>query len=211
MGNAKSEAEVLEHMACVFQRQGNIGPASASNWTQEKVKALDAIDREITINSILDLGIGDMCVMEAWPIFGEVNYIGVDGCAPILDRARARHPDHLFIQAPMSQLVVSVLRPDAFDLVTIFDVLYHIQDDALHSDLLDYVFEARKAVALTYATKVQDFGGQHPGESGFAWFPRPEVAERVLQEIACGWRLVYESEDFNAGHQKQRLVALVRS
>lgn len=210
MGHARDEAQVLQHMASVFSTLKNIGPASASNWTTEKVKALQAITDAVSIKRVLDLGIGDLCVMKAWPDFGKVDYVGVDGCAPIIEQAESELPGCLFFWMPFSQLLHSSLTASNYHLVLALDILYHIQEDWLHAAMLDYIFQARRAVALTYATEVQDFGGKKPGQGGFAWFPRPLVGQRIEQEQAKGWELVYESTDFRAGPQKQRLVALVR-
>lgn len=222
MGYAKNEKEVLRHMAKQFQAGGQkIGPASESNWSDLKAEALGAMHQALTPNGIrilLDLGIGDMTPLERWDRWEDTSYMGVDGCGEIVARAALKYQgryDRNFVLSPFSEIVTEgqgIPRPDMFDAVLLFDVLYHIQDDVLHRKLLDYAFRSRGGVALTYATEVVDYGGREIGQGGFAWFPRPEVSEYISGLTATGiWTVVYQSDDFRAGPQKQKLVALVRN
>lgn len=218
---AKTEAEVLEHMAAQFRAGGGlIGPASTSSWSDQKADALMAAEEELgeQLECVLDVGVGDLTPVQRWvDARGGVWpwYYGWDGCPAVLEAARERYPDLAFFQGTFEQLVRP--RPgelhdaDRFSAVLLLDVLYHMPSDELCRQLFDYAFRvAAQAVVLSYALDVQDFGGRRVGEAGFAWFPRPEVAEWVEAKVAEGWRVVYESDDFRAGPQKQRLVALVR-
>lgn len=222
MGHAKNEEEVLAHMAHAFKASGGlIGPASRSEWSTKKAEALEAAHQAAGsggIQSVLDIGIGDMTPLERWSRFGEVSYTGVDGCPSIIGRAADRYkgnPRRSFILAPFSAITIKTEipspNPASFDAVLLFDVLYHVPDDELHGRLLDFAFTARKAVLLTYSPAVQEFGGRQVGQAGFAWFPRPEVADFIDDKMSQGWDLVFHTSDFRAGPQQQRLVALVRS
>jgi len=216
MGYAKSEAEVLKHMGLQLQQRGT-GCNPCRAWVAEKVKALDAVLEALQpggVQSVLDLGIGELDVMEAWDHFDNVRYTGVDGCAAIIAEAADRHAEagsqREFVLSPFSALVTTdtMQQPQAFlyDLVLALDILYHVQDDALHDSLLKWVFASRKAVVLSFAREVRDYGGRKPGQAGFAWFPRPEVEDFVRSQE--GWQVVYTADSVTG--PPQRLVALVR-
>jgi hypothetical protein len=215
MGRARDEAEVLEHMAVQFRAGGGyIGPASHSHWREEKTRAIEAVDAWTAsgIESVLDIGIGDQTHLSQWQRWAEVTYLGVDGCPNVLATARRRHPPgpvRAYVERRFGELVEEPKAFGQYDMVLLLDVLYHIPDDAIHDALLHAAFRARRAVVLSWATEVQDFGGQRPGEAGFAWFPRPRVGRFVRRLTHQGWEQVYRA-DFHAGVQKQRLAALVR-
>jgi hypothetical protein len=209
VGHAKNEGEALEHMAVWFKRSRSISHNSRTTWVDRKVEALKTVE---PVESVLELGVGDLAIMEAWSSFDAVRYTGVDGCVPVIDNARARYPDREFILSPFSGLLEpSPAMPQArdHDLVLALDILYHIPEQAVHDGILSWIFGARKAVLLTYALEVRDYGGKKPGQAGFAWFPRPEVAE-YLQRLE-GWEQVFSADSSSGeGAPPQRLVALLR-
>lgn len=224
MGAAKNEAEVLEHMGRCFRKSGGlIGPASESEWSTEKAKALLAAEAGRPFRSVLDVGIGDQTPVTRWVKMREPGwperYIGVDGCEDVIEKAAKTHPQGCYLRTGFSNLVGEHLRPDfaalvdpaAHDAVLLFDVLYHVPDGELCRRLFDWAFGAQHCVALTYATKRQEFGGTRPGEAGFAWFPRPEIKTWIDAAVVHGWEIAYETSNFKAGPQQQRLVALVRT
>lgn len=219
MGAAKNEAEVLTHMGVCFERSGGkIGPASDSAWSIVKAEALEAIEREVgRVEVVTDVGIGDLTPIErwverrgGWP----ERYLGVDGCREVLEAARRRHPERLFVERTFEEFLGTAAPydriggPKAADVRLLFDVLYHVPSDETCRALFDWATQAVLGFALTYATNAQGFGGQRPGEAGFAWFPRPEIGQWLAD--LDGWRLVHQNADFRAGPQQQRLVAYVR-
>lgn len=228
MGAAKTEEEVLTHMGICFERSGGlIGPASESSWSDEKAHALTCLELETGApGSVADVGIGDLTPMERWAALRggwPDRYVGFDGCMQVLDRAMQRYypnaptgPQKYFARTSFAELVAVDYR---YDYVVMCDVLYHMPDADLCRQLFDWAFaRARKGVLLTYATKHQEFGGLRPGDAGFAWFPRPEVSDWIWEltggddpeEIPPPWRLVYQTSNFKAGPQQQKLVALAR-
>lgn len=219
MIRAKDEDEVLLDMDGHFTRwDGLIGPASTGDWADQKIKAIEAVSKTTRINSVLDLGIGDTTVVERWLRFPDVVYMGVDGCPKILGAAAGKHGDDFkksFTLAKFSDLVAPAAAqvPQAYnyDLVLLLDVLYHIQDDQLHDRLLDYAFNARKAIALTYSPSSRTWPSKKLGDHGFSWFPRPQVADYVEAKKKTGcWKQVYFADGPVPGDEEQRLVALVK-
>ena len=198
---------MLEHTAEVLRRHGKLS-GMLPQWVKAKVTALDFIWANCAggLATMLDVGIGDMAHMEAWDPFKRraLEYHGVDGCNAVLDRARERHPDLLFAFRAFSRLVQNC-GPVA-DLVVALDVFYHIQDDALHEQLRQWVFEhAGRYVLLSHATDMrQTFElGLRPGDNGFNWFPRPVP-------IPEGWKVLHQA-DCTQGSAAQRLLVLGRT
>lgn len=210
---AENEGEALQHMAAQFEAGGGLLSGSNANWTMTKVRALKAMDlhaRQVhgrPIMSLLDIGVGDMRYLEAWNRFGDVYYMGVDGCPEVVEAAKQRHTDRLFIQLPFSQLVtegiMDVMPPDA---VLLLDVLYHIPDPDLDAALRYYVYRSpAEYIILSHATDPNQKFDQATGVGGpgFCWFPRPWYRPR-------GWDIIHQ-EDSTGAPQEQRLVVLARS
>lgn len=215
MGAARDESQALQHMEHVFRRFGRIEFGGRKSWTQHKVAALEAVRRELggTVDSILDLGPGSLCPLQAWPYFTDperppLRYTGVEGSAYIVEQQRQRFPQLEFVHRKLSEWLEVGPDPADYTVALAMDVLYHVPEDHVHDSVLRDLFAAGRAVVLTYSPVVQDFGGRSVGEGGFAWFPRPSVEEFLTEKAGQGWRAVY-CADFSGGPQKQRLVALV--
>ena len=79
---------------------------------------------------ILDIGCGSGFYTGYWAERGVRDYVGVDISASTISHLFKQYPDFNFVNADISESVPEGLaeqRP--FDLVTIFDVFYHIVDD----------------------------------------------------------------------------------
>lgn len=219
MGAARDESEALKQMEHVWKATGTIEFAGREGWTAHKVRALEAVRETLggTVESVLDLGPGDLEALRAWPYFPHVpGYVGVEGSAVLVADQRERYPALDFRHMRFSQFVAQdVFTPEEFDVTLMLDMLYHIPENDVHDALLDMAFAwepdtaVTRAVVLTWSPKSQDFGGQRVGQGGFAWFPRPYVGEFVAEREANGWERIY-SATFTGGPQAQVLAALVK-
>lgn len=209
---AQNEGEALQHMAMQFRAGGGLLSGFNPWWVDAKVRALQYMDLHAQklhgrpIYSLLDIGVGDMRHLEAWDRFGEVYYMGVDGCQAVVDAAQKRHTDRLFIHQPISELVsgsmADVMPPDA---ILLLDVLYHLPDGQLELALLNYVYDSpAEYILLSHATDTGQLreGASRMGEPGFAWFPRQWRRPQ-------GWDIIH-AESCNVD-PAQRLVLLTRS
>jgi hypothetical protein len=211
---ATTEIESMKHMEVSFARNGKLSGNNAA-WTETKTKAMRAIYQDFVGHRgvalrMLDFGIGDMMYLDRWEDFNRIMYMGVDGCAPIVATAIERYPELEFVLSTFGDFLSSDLQdPLRVDLVAAVDVLYHIPENSVHDDLVDYLLSRtgfHRYVLLSFATDpAQTFdGATGPGGNGYSWFPRG-------LHIPNNWKVLY-TEDQPAGmEQKQRLVALVRS
>lgn len=214
---ARSEAEVLEHMSKMTVHGSGQLSNRLRSWTQAKVEALRAMDRHCQVlhgrhvESILDVGVGDMAAVEEWEGFEAVDYMGVDGCPEVLERAKRRHPDRDFYTMTFSDLLL--FGAPEFDMdegipdaILLMDVLYHIPDQPLAEGLVRWAAGSpAEYLVVTHATDPTQVFDQatKAGEPGFAWFPHPF-------SVPDGWDVIHQ-EDSREGVQSQRVLVLARN
>jgi len=103
---------------------------------------------------VLDLGCGDgrlaAYLSDHVP---QLDYLGVDVSAPLLERARARAPQQRFLEADfLSTPLAALSGAGAHDLVCVFGVLHHVPGYAQRLQLLRELaalLDARALLALT--------------------------------------------------------------
>lgn len=208
---AQTEEQVLQHMDIQFLGNGGKLSGLLSTWTHAKLTAL----RKMTvhaqalggnIDSLIDVGIGDMDVMREWERFPVIDYLGIEGCGSIIAKARGEFPTKEFSHMTFGELIGTPV-PFAPDVICLLDVLYHIPDEQLAKDLVRWaVASPAEYLVVSYATNPQqefDFA-EKAGEAGFAWFPwefkRPMEFSEVVYSI-----------DSRQGLQSQRCDVLKRT
>lgn len=81
---------------------------------------------------VLDIGCGSGFYTGFWQARGVRNYVGLDISADAIARLSGAYPEYRFVQADIAaQLPGNLVDGAAFDIITVFDVLYHIVDDEL--------------------------------------------------------------------------------
>jgi len=85
---------------------------------------------------ILDVGCGSGYWVDFWYRLGVRRLVGLDLSSAQVERLRERHAGFRFLAGDITTLPSSGLFESHFDLVTLFDVLYHIVDDAKASRAL---------------------------------------------------------------------------
>ena len=118
---------------------------------------LDGLDMVIPNKSLLDVGCGSGFYTEYWKHKGVLDYVGVDLSHDTIGRLRREYPDYTFrqrdITAPLGNGTVRT-----FDIVTVFDVFYHIVDDERLSAALNNIREqlGPAGIVLVYEQLTQD-------------------------------------------------------
>lgn len=78
--------------------------------------------------SVLELGPGTGFYVDLWRRIGVRDLTGIEIAAPAVTRLRERFPGYHFLSGDIGRPIS--LPPHSFDVVTAFDVLFHITDDA---------------------------------------------------------------------------------
>jgi SAM-dependent methyltransferase len=89
------------------------------------------------INGVLDLACGSGVYIDFWRSKGAAPIVGVDISKDSVQTLRKRHPAHQFIEADITLPLPEMT--SSFQLVTLFDVLYHIVNDQAAETLLKTV------------------------------------------------------------------------
>lgn len=93
----------------------------------QRVLALHGIDPRG--RTVLDIGCGSGIYTSFWKDRGADDYTGVDLSPRGVEALRVRHPAYSFVCADITDSELD-LGTRSFDVVTLFDVLYHITDNA---------------------------------------------------------------------------------
>jgi SAM-dependent methyltransferase len=90
---------------------------------------------DIARADILEVGPGTGFYIDLWHQLGASHITGIDLAPVIVERLAERYPGHTFRQADIGAADIG-LAPASFDVVTAFDVLYHIVDEAIFEQAL---------------------------------------------------------------------------
>lgn len=97
---------------------------------------------------VLDIGCGSGFYTGYWAAKGVREYVGVDISAATIDYLARRFPEYRFLRRDIAEPGGQEL-PDAgsFDVITVFDVFYHIVDDARFANAVAFVAAAASPTA----------------------------------------------------------------
>lgn len=91
---------------------------------------------------ILDIGCGSGFYTGYWSERGVRDYVGVDISSATIEHLAGQYPDYEFINADITAIDTSALSGRApFDVITVFDVFYHIVDDARFAAAVRHIGE----------------------------------------------------------------------
>jgi len=112
-----------------------MGPAYNGIIYERRVDALQAmierhVDKPLEQVRVLDIGCGSGFYTSFWQAHGVRDYVGVDISERTIEHLGELYPDYAFVHADVSEELPDALKTaGTFDVVTIFDVLYHIVDN----------------------------------------------------------------------------------
>jgi len=170
------------------------GWGSVGAWAKLK---RDMLWKVWPFESMLDIGCGDMIYLSSFGPFvsNEFCYLGVDGSADIIRRARKRRPDHNFRKLMISDLIKTDLNQN-YEVIVCYDVLFHIVEDGLYTKLMDWLFNSSaKALALTYLKVAEE--GPRKGHFILRDFGKVSIPDT--------WELEMEGD---IGRKKRQKVAV---
>lgn len=124
---ADADVAVVGHRA--------MGRAYNSEIYARRIEALEAmlerhIDKAPAGLRVLDIGCGSGFYTGFWQARGVREYVGLDISGGAIGCLARAYPEYQFVEADITErLPGALLEQPAFDVITAFDVLYHIIDD----------------------------------------------------------------------------------
>jgi SAM-dependent methyltransferase len=166
------------------------GVGSKGLWKERKLDLLSKVCRRHRVRSVLDLGCGDLQVLQDWPELSGVRYVGIDFNQRLVEQNRARFPNCEFIRADLHE--IPDLNLESPDLVICFDVLFHIQDDNTYDRLCDFIFNCgARAAALTCTVGEETSNGVNIWARDF-WKHRERLQLGYVEKTEHAFRLPSE-------------------
>ncbi len=119
-----------------------LGPAYNAVIYRRRLETLDALLARLRFEPrtarILDLGCGTGFYVGYWHAAGVAALTGVDLSLPALEALREQYPGHRFLRLDLARDEILTAEDATFDVVTLFDVVYHVLDDlSLRKILVD--------------------------------------------------------------------------
>jgi len=91
---------------------------------------------------VLDIGSGTGVYVDEWRRWGAAKVTGVDITPTAVERLKAAFPAFRFIQSDIGDGLQPSELTRGYDVVSAFDVLFHIVDDARYRQALENIFNA---------------------------------------------------------------------
>lgn len=154
-----------------YQRGGNSGKGSYGDEGSEKVCAIAKLCQHQGIDSILDIGCGDMSLgARLVTAIKPRKYLGLDVSPVIIEKDARRFPSLSFV------VIDNCTFSYPADLVLCIDVLFHVKDDADYSALLGSIKRSftKMAIVSNYHTSLEQN------------LPNSHMARRVFKPDAIG-------------------------
>jgi FkbM family methyltransferase len=104
------------------------GPGSSLKNTKAFCEFLNSICRSNHVQSVVDIGCGDLTWMTTTEVFATRTYTGIDIVPTLIDSHKKKYPHHTFLQLNAVKEEV----PHA-DLIIIRDVLFHLSHSEIQS------------------------------------------------------------------------------
>lgn len=93
--------------------------------------------------NVLDVGCGTGFYIDRWKDFGVRSIVGVDITQVAIENLQKNYPDIEFYRMDISDNIQS-LPKDNFDVISAFDVLFHIVDDKKYANAVRNIFSLLK-------------------------------------------------------------------
>jgi len=98
-------------------------------------RALTTLNLDFSAKSLMDIGVGSGAWIPFWQRRGVSRIVGLDITSASVSGLRGRYPQLRFVQGDVGS-PSCVVAGEQFDVVTAFDVLFHITDDGSFSNAI---------------------------------------------------------------------------
>lgn len=110
-------------------------------------KGISSQHIDIQNKTICDIGCGTGFFVNFYQVHGAKDIVGVDITSIGIANLKKKYPQYLFIKQDISSSLLAPIINRKFDILNVFDVLYHITDD-----------KAFEAAIANFANMIQDDG-----------------------------------------------------
>ena len=105
-----------------------------------RIRGLDQLLKESGVKPqdlrILDIGVGTGFYIDFWKKLGAAEIVGLDISGKSVSELKARYPQYRFIETDISDSE-TLVGERTFDIITAFDVFFHIVDEKLFQRALE--------------------------------------------------------------------------
>ena len=122
-----------------------MGPAYNGKIYERRLEVLNQmltrhLSKSIDQLRVLDIGCGSGFYTAYWAAEGVQNYFGIDISSLTIKHLSSEYPDYTFINADITAADIPAIEDlGSFDVVTVFDVFYHIVDDRQFSNAVGHI------------------------------------------------------------------------
>ncbi len=112
------------------------------------LEALRLLDIRPSQCNVLDLGCGSGYYATFWKELGVSELTGIDIADAGVDGLREKFPEYTFLEADLTQAAAAARIGGPYSIVTLFDIIYHIIDDAAALNALKIAAGALKPTGV---------------------------------------------------------------
>lgn len=102
-------------------------------------RTVRSLEIDLANSSVLDIGSGTGFYIQQWKDLGTKELVGLDITTAAVEHLRARFPDTPFYKADITEDTLPVCGAK-FDIISAFDVLFHIVDEARYRSALANIY-----------------------------------------------------------------------
>ena len=106
-------------------------------------RKIKAIGLDFANIDILDVGSGTGFYIERWSDLGGQNIVGVDLTQIAVERLKEKYPKYKFYQIDIGNDVQPIAH-QSYDVISAFDILFHIVDDRQYEQAIDNIYSLLK-------------------------------------------------------------------
>ncbi|KPK96608.1 MAG: hypothetical protein AMJ95_13275 [Omnitrophica WOR_2 bacterium SM23_72] len=92
-------------------------------------KALSTQKIDILGKAVCDIGCGTGFFVDFYKCLGAKDIVGIDITHVSIEKLKSRYPEYVFVEGDIASVSITSKMNRKFNILNIFDVLYHIKDD----------------------------------------------------------------------------------
>ena len=143
-------------------------------------KALSIYNIDISNKTICDIGCGTGFFVEFYKQLGAKEIVGIDITNVSIENLKLKYPEYNFIRGDVSSCELKKIITQKFDILNVFDVLYHIKNDRDFEQAIMNISNFTQKMGLVFITDLYGLNSVEPAEH--VKFRDRKIYDRVLSE-----------------------------